>query len=75
MRFITSVLLLSATALVVAHGDHGDHDETPVAPEHSDVLSLTSETFEATIKAEPLLLVEFFAPWFVYSCLVHSACS
>jgi protein disulfide-isomerase A1 len=29
----------------------------------SHVLSLTSESFDTTVKPEPLILVEFFAPW------------
>jgi protein disulfide-isomerase A1 len=29
----------------------------------SSVLSLTADTFDATVKPEPLILVEFFAPW------------
>ena len=33
------------------------------AEDASDVISLTSETFESTLKGEALALVEFFAPW------------
>jgi protein disulfide-isomerase A1 len=29
----------------------------------SDVISLTAKTFEESVAAEPLMLVEFFAPW------------
>lgn len=29
----------------------------------SDVLSLTADTFESAVNPEPLILVEFFAPW------------
>lgn len=29
----------------------------------SDVLKLTSATFEETVSNNPLMLVEFFAPW------------
>lgn len=35
-----------------------------VAADASDVLSLTSENFDAVVKPEPLVLVEFFAPWY-----------
>lgn len=31
----------------------------------SDVLTLTTATFESTLNPEPLVLVEFFAPWYV----------
>lgn len=31
----------------------------------SDVLSLKAADFEAAVAAEPLLLVEFFAPWYL----------
>lgn len=30
----------------------------------SDVLSLTATTFESSVNPEPLILVEFFAPWY-----------
>jgi protein disulfide-isomerase A1 len=29
----------------------------------SDVLSLTAANFDSSVKPEPLILVEFFAPW------------
>ncbi|KAG1783287.1 thioredoxin-like protein [Suillus placidus] len=33
------------------------------APESSDVLNLTKDNFSSTVNPEPLILVEFFAPW------------
>ncbi|KAF9057611.1 disulfide isomerase [Panaeolus papilionaceus] len=50
MRFTTPASLLAFAALVLAEGT-------------SDVISLTAATFEDTVSAEPLMLVEFFAPW------------
>jgi protein disulfide-isomerase A1 len=29
----------------------------------SDVLDLKADTFESSVNPEPLILVEFFAPW------------
>ncbi|KIJ70521.1 hypothetical protein HYDPIDRAFT_122452 [Hydnomerulius pinastri MD-312] len=57
MRFSTFVSAASAVAfasLVAADADA----ELP-----SDVLSMTQETFDSTVNPEPLILVEFFAPW------------
>jgi hypothetical protein len=51
MRFSTPVCLLAFAALVAA-------DEV------SDVISLTAKTFQSTVDAEPITLVEFFAPWY-----------
>ena len=52
MRFLTAAPLLSLfAAFVVA-------EEAP-----SDVISLTAADFESVVTAEPLILVEFFAPW------------
>lgn len=34
-----------------------------LAEDASDVLSLTAATFESTVNAESMVLVEFFAPW------------
>jgi len=34
-----------------------------VAEDASDVLSLTAGTFDSSVNPEPLILVEFFAPW------------
>jgi protein disulfide-isomerase A1 len=36
-----------------------------VADEASDVISLKAADFEAAVAAEPLILVEFFAPWYL----------
>ncbi|TFY68678.1 hypothetical protein EVJ58_g843 [Rhodofomes roseus] len=32
----------------------------------SDVINLTAENFDAVVKPEPVILVEFFAPWYGY---------
>ena len=34
-----------------------------LAEDASDVLNLVASDFEAKVKDEPLILVEFFAPW------------
>ena len=34
-----------------------------VKAEKSDVIELTADTFDGTIKEHPLILAEFFAPW------------
>ncbi|KAF8914643.1 protein disulfide isomerase [Mucidula mucida] len=47
----TSALALAFTSTVVAND----------AP--SDVISLTASDFDTIVKPEPLILVEFFAPW------------
>ena len=52
MRF--SLLVSSSVALLASL----------VAADASDVVSLTSENFDAVVKPEPLILVEFFAPWY-----------
>jgi len=36
-----------------------------VADAASDVISLKAADFEAAVAAEPLILVEFFAPWYL----------
>jgi hypothetical protein len=51
MRFSTPVFLLAFAALVAAD-------------EASDVISLTAQTFQSTVDAESIMLVEFFAPWY-----------
>jgi len=50
MRFLAPASFLALLAVAFAEAD-------------SDVLSLTAESFEATVNPEPLILVEFFAPW------------
>lgn len=52
MRF--SLLVSSSIALLASF----------VAADASDVVSLTSENFDAVVKPEALILVEFFAPWY-----------
>lgn len=59
MRFSSFVSAASAVAvasLVVADTD---------AEKVSDVVNVTQDTFESTVNSEPLILVEFYAPWFV----------
>lgn len=53
MRF--SSLISPASLLVLA--------AFVVAEDASDVLSLTAATFASSVDPEPLILVEFFAPW------------
>ncbi|KAL0949515.1 hypothetical protein HGRIS_009566 [Hohenbuehelia grisea] len=53
MRFHS--LLSPAAALFLASLAAAEGD--------SDVLSLTASTFESSVNPEPLILVEFFAPW------------
>jgi protein disulfide-isomerase A1 len=55
MRFSSFVSVAVALASLVA----ADTD----AEKPSDVLTVTQETFESTVKPEPLILVEFYAPW------------
>ncbi len=58
MRFCSltaSASLLALASLVFADAD-------------SDVISLTAKNFEESVAAEPLMLVEFFAPWYVLTC-------
>lgn len=50
MRFSTPAAFLAFLTVVLAN-------------EASDVISLTASTFESTVNAESLILVEFFAPW------------
>ena len=46
--------VLALASLVLAEGD-------------SDVVSLTTGNFDSWVSAEPLALVEFFAPWLVFT--------
>ena len=63
MRFLTTASILALAAAVVA--------DDAAASASSDVLTLTSSTFESSVSSEPLVLVEFYAPWYVASDL-HS---
>ena len=53
MRFCS--LTASASILALASLVFADFD--------SDVISLTAKNFEESVWKEPLMLVEFFAPW------------
>jgi len=59
MRFLGTASLFALAAFVVA-------DEVL-----SDVISLTAADFETVVNAEPLVLVEFFAPWSALKHLSH----
>ena len=50
MRFLVPASLLVFAACVFADGE-------------SDVLTLTTSNFDEVVNPEPLILVEFFAPW------------
>ncbi|KAF8913943.1 disulfide isomerase, partial [Gymnopilus junonius] len=50
MRFAAPASVLAFAAFVLAN-------------EASDVINLTASNFESTVSTEPLVLVEFFAPW------------
>ncbi|KAG2156105.1 thioredoxin-like protein [Suillus clintonianus] len=56
MRFTSFVSLASAIALASLASAED-------AAEPSDVLNLTKDNFSSAVNAEPLILVEFFAPW------------
>jgi hypothetical protein len=58
MRFSGAVASVALAALVAAEGASD-------AP--SDVVALTAADFDKSIGAEALMLVEFYAPWSVYS--------
>jgi hypothetical protein len=53
-------LTASASILALASLVFADAD--------SDVISLTTKNFEESVATEPLVLVEFFAPWYVSTC-------
>jgi len=61
MRFAT--FITSAVLLGFALAHEGHHDAA--TPEESDVLSLTQATFTNSVDPEALILVEFYAPWYV----------
>ncbi|KAG1755646.1 thioredoxin-like protein [Suillus lakei] len=56
MRFSSLVSVASAIALASLASAED-------AAESSDVLNLTKDTFSSAVNAEPLILVEFYAPW------------
>ena len=51
------LLLLLLCLIAVCHGDE---EETT---QDSDVIDLTAEQFNDAISSNPVILVEFFAPW------------
>lgn len=55
---VRKTFLFSAIAATFAALTH-----TVLAEDASDVLSLTEKTFDDVVLKEPLMLVEFFAPW------------
>lgn len=59
MRFSSFVSAASAVAFASLVVGDTDTDKP------SDVVSVTQDTFESTVNPESLILVEFFAPWFV----------
>ena len=49
---------------------NGDDDEVK---EEDDVLIVTTKNFDSIVKEKDIILVEFYAPWLVYSsCLLFS---
>lgn len=64
MKFLSAPKILAATTLAFASLQlitAEDAASEPTGP--SDVLDLTKDTFAKTVDPEPLILVEFFAPW------------
>ncbi|GMM34913.1 protein disulfide isomerase [Saccharomycopsis crataegensis] len=62
MRFsikTIAALLATITPIVTAAASNAD----AVAPTDSDVVKLGAENFESFLEENPLVLVEFFAPW------------
>ncbi|OJA18975.1 hypothetical protein AZE42_00355 [Rhizopogon vesiculosus] len=59
MRF-TSFVSVASTVALVSFASAKDADESTNI---SDVLNLTKDSFASTVNPEPLILVEFFAPW------------
>jgi thioredoxin-like negative regulator of GroEL len=43
------------------------------AADESDVIDLTPDNFSSVVEKEPLMLVEFFAPWYGSVALVKTA--
>lgn len=63
MRFLSLVSVASAIALAsLASAD---------VAESSDVLVLTKDTFTSAVNSEPLILVEFYAPWYLSIVLLR----
>lgn len=54
--FASAASVVAIASLVVADSD---------AEKPSDVLSVTQDTFDSTVNPEALILVEFYAPWYV----------
>jgi protein disulfide-isomerase A1 len=50
MRFLATASLLALASRVFAEGE-------------SDVITLSASTFDEIVNPEPIILVEFFAPW------------
>ncbi|KAL6947396.1 hypothetical protein ACO0QE_002279 [Hanseniaspora vineae] len=60
--FMSKKFLLAGAAVLAAFNNVQAQQEA-VAPENSDVVKLSSETFDSFIKTNSLVLAEFFAPW------------
>ena len=59
-----------------ASDQEGSDDEVK---EEDDVLVLTTKTFDSVVKDKDVMLVEFYAPWFVNICILsfirlHKTC-
>lgn len=58
--FCSPALVLALASLVSANGEQSDvPSDIP-----SDVLKLTAANFDDSVNNAPLMLVEFFAPWY-----------
>ena len=53
----SAAFTVALTSLAAADGD--------AKKKPSDVIDITQEMFESTVNPEPLILVKFFAPWYV----------
>ncbi|KAI9188742.1 protein disulfide-isomerase precursor [Blastocladiella emersonii ATCC 22665] len=60
---ITHFIAAIGTVLAAAAVSGARADAASAADEISDVLTLTTANFDTTVKPEPLMLVEFYAPW------------